>query len=185
MSTDATDDGVIENMAEQASRAIDLFTGKWFYGYTQTRYFDVPRSRELKLDQYLLAITTLTNGDGAAIANTEYDLLPKNEPPYYIVRLKKVSSISWQYSTTTDDELAISLAGLWGFVDRAATDPVSVRYVRATEEACILTVMNEYHRLSGENTSGTAIVTAAGVVITPASIPQKAIDILGILMKKF
>lgn len=184
MSTDATDDATIENMVEQASRAVDLFTGKWYYAYTQTRYFDVPRSRELKLDQYLLAITTLTNGDGTTIANTEYDLLPKNEPPYYIVRLKKVSSISWQYSTTTVEELAISIAGSWGFVDRAATDPVSVRYIRATEEACILTVMNEYHRLSGENTSGVSTVTSAGVVITPDSIPAKARMLLAGLMSK-
>lgn len=184
MSADATDDATIENMVEQASRAIDgLCGGRTFYARTETHYFDTPNGPQLDLDDDLLAITTLTNGDATVVTSGQYFLIDRNRLPYYAIKLRASAGIIWQLDSNGDEEQAISLAGSWGYVDRAATDARSVMVVRNTEEACILTVLNEYHRLSGENISGTAIVTAAGVAITPQGIPQKAADLIRIYAK--
>ena len=176
---DASDDGVIELMVEDASRLVDTVTGKWFYAYTQTRYFDVPTSRTLCLDAYLLAVTTLTNGDGTTIASTEYDLLPKNLPARRQLRLKANSTTYWQYSTTTIGELAISIAGSWGYVDRTATDPNSARVINDTRRATLEIFGQWYNERFGNNQSGVATITAAGVVITPyGALPKTAMQIL-------
>jgi hypothetical protein len=181
MSTDATDDATIENMVEQASRVIDGYCGgRTFYARTETHYFNTPDGLQLDLDDDLLTVTTLTNGDATVVTSSKYFLIDRNKPPYYEIKLRASSGIIWQLDSNGDEEQAISLAGSWGYVDRAATDARSVMVIRNTEEACILIVLNEYHRLSGENVSGTTIVTAAGVVITPQGIPQKAADLIRI-----
>ena len=97
-STDADDDGVIEDLLEEASRYIDGETNRTFYPRVETRYFSVPETlgRQLDLDDDLLAITTLTNGDDGTIASTEYNLLPKNKTPYYAIKLKEASTEYWE-----------------------------------------------------------------------------------------
>lgn len=185
-STDATDDSVIEEMIEEASRLIDAICNRWFYAYTQTRYFDVPRGRELCLDSDLLAITTLTNGDSTTIASTEYNLQPKNSPPYYAVVLKPGSTTVWQPSTSGGyNEKVISIAGSWGFVDRTAADPVSDRVIKATRKACLVIFGNAYGERFGDNTGGQVTVTAAGVVITPyGAIPKAAYQAIAPYVRK-
>jgi len=183
-STDTIDDSVIDEMIEQASRAIDAFCGgRTFYARTETHYFDMPNDRQLDLDDDLLAVTTLTNGDGVEIIAADYILINRNKPPYFAIRLKETSSVVWQLDDDGNSEQVISLAGTWGYVDRDDTDTRSARFIRLTEAMAIDIVMAEYKKLSGVNTTGTAIVTAAGVVITPEGLPQTVKDKLMILQK--
>ncbi len=185
-STDATDDGVIEGMVEDASRLIDAICNRWFYTYTQTRTFDVPSSRELRLDADLLAITTLTNGNGDVIAAADYNLIPKNSPPYYAVRLKELSTTAWRFSSTYGAELVITIAGSWGFVDRTAIDPVSVRAINATKRACLDIAAMWYEERFGQNTGGVATITGAGVVITPqGAVPKSAWQLIAPYIRRF
>jgi hypothetical protein len=182
-STDATDDTVLEDAVEQASRAIDLFMGRQFYAGTETRYFDVPPGRRLDLDKSLLAITTLTNGDASVIASTQYNLWPKNGVRHWAVVMKQTSSIIWQPASSGDTEAVITIAGSWGDVDRAGVDAESVMLTETTKRACLVWVSDAYHKRFGENTGGTATITAAGVVITPQGVPQDVRDILSILRR--
>lgn len=177
-STDATDDTLIEELVTRASRTCDGLTGKWYYGHTQTRYFDIPSGRELKLDAPVVAVTTLTNGDGAVIASGEYNLWPKNGPSHRSVRLKELSTTSWQPSTTYGGEAVIAVAGSWGYVDRAATDPESMALIIATETATLQIALNWYLERKG-SAQGQVQITAAGVVITPyGAIPKTAWELL-------
>ena len=177
-SSNATDDTFIESLIERASRAIDDYCGVWFYAATLTRYFDTPRGRDLPLDAPLLTVTTLTNGDGATIASTEYKLWPYNGPHKTRIKLLPSSATVWELSTASDRDAAITVLGTWGYVDRTATDPESVQAILNTTEACLLIASSAYKKRYGVNTEGVAQVTGAGVVITPQGLPVEAKQLL-------
>lgn len=174
-STDATDDGYLEDLITQASRVIDNVTGRTFYARTETHYYDMPFSRELLVkDDDLLTVTSLTNGDGAVIPAAQYDLLPRNVSPKWAVRLKETSAYSWVSTSAGNIEGAITIAGTWGY---SATTPADI------ESACNEIVVAAYHRRSGQNVTDTTI-TSGGVVITPQGIPASARAILSRYIKR-
>jgi len=178
-STNATDDAAIEDMIERASRAIDTYCGTWFYAATLTRYFNTPRhGRELELDAPLLAITTLTNGDASTIASTEYKLYPLNGPHKTHIKLLPSSATIWELSTASDADGAISVLGAWGYCDRSATDPESMKAILATNDACLIIAMAAWRKRYGLNTEGVATVPGAGVVISPRGLPLEAQQLL-------
>ena len=95
-STDTTDDTILEALIENASRFIDLTTGRRFYPLIQTRHFDVPLTLELRIDDDLLSITSVTNGDDAAIAAADYYTRPYDDAPYWAICLKAGSGEAWE-----------------------------------------------------------------------------------------
>lgn len=166
---DADDDAAIETVIEGVSRYIDLKTQRTFYARTATRYYDLPSSRELELDDDLLTITELLNGDDVEISSSDYNLIPRNDPPYRAIRLKETSTIYWTLDSNGNSEFVIDVAGTWGYM-AAHTDDI--------REACLMTTQSFVKRRFGENVSGIAKVTAAGVVITPQDVPSSAADII-------
>jgi len=174
-SVDTADDSYIEDLITRASRDIDGYCGgRAFYARTETRYFDYTAERQLDVDDDLLAITTLTNGDATTIAAAEYLLMNKSSAPYFAIRLKQSSSVVWTLDSDGNSDSVISVAGSWGYIDRAGTDARSVRVIRETEAACLAMAYSEYKKRHGVGVEGVAQVTAAGVVITPAGIPADA-----------
>jgi hypothetical protein len=115
---DSTDDGVIDGLLETASRYIDDETGRNFYPYVQTRYFDVPESRELCVDEDLLEVITLTNGDSTTMPSTEYYLVPRNIYPAYALKITDISSYTWLTNSAGSYENAVSINAIWGFRQR-------------------------------------------------------------------
>lgn len=113
--TDTADDAVVEFLLEAASRYIDDETGRVFYPYIQTRYFDIPDGRELSLDEDLLEVLTLTNGDSITMPTTEYHFVPKNIYPAYGLKITDVSSYQWVSNTYGSLENAVSVEAIWGF----------------------------------------------------------------------
>lgn len=111
--TDTSDDAVIEDLLEAASRYAD--EARSFYPRVETRYFDVPRGVELWLDDDLLDLTTLTNGEGTAIAASNYLCEPYNSPPYYKVKLRDTSTVYWLSSAAGSSQRVISVLGWWGY----------------------------------------------------------------------
>lgn len=168
-STDTTDDAVIEDIIEAVSRYIDRKTGRTFYARTETHYFGVPEDRELPLDDDLLSVTKLLNGDGTEITNAYYDLVPKNHAPYYAIRLKESSAYWWTFGTSGDTEYVITVIGSWGY---ATTTPDEIK------EITLEIAANIYGRRSGQGTDATATITAAGMVVQPRDIPGWARDVL-------
>lgn len=163
------DDAVIEDIIEAASRLIDDETGRTFYARTETRYYSIPEGRALCLDSDLLTVTTLTNGDGAALTTADYYLYPRNSAPYFEIRLKEASSKYWALDGDGNSEYVISVAGTWGY---AATAPHDIR------ECCLQITNSVYRRRFGENVNATSIVTPAGVIVTPKDIPDMAYRII-------
>jgi hypothetical protein len=174
-STDSTDDGVIEDIVEAASRYIDSETCRHFYGSSETRYYSVPTLatvddlRCLQLDDDLISITTLTNGNSVVLTTADYYLYPRNTSPKTQIWLKQTSSYTWMPGTSGDTEFVISVAGSFGY---ASTAPDNVK------QACMAIADSLYHNRFGENVSGVATITGAGVVISPADVPAFAAQVI-------
>ena len=168
-SADQADDTVIELMIESASRYIDGQTGRKFYARTETRYFDVPSGRELRFDDDLISITTLTNGEGTEIGSDEYNFIPRNTTPYYGLKLKEASTYYWLPDSDSNYEGVISIAGSWGWASAVPAD---------IKSATLEIAQTAYRRRSGQNTEGVARVTAAGVVLSPRDIPAYAMAVI-------
>jgi len=168
-SAGATYDLVAEALIEGASRHIDAQSGRTFYARTETRYFSVPYGRELRLDDDLITVTTLTNGDSAVISSDEYYFLPRNVAPKFAITLKASSSYAWANDSSGNSEYVISIAGTWGF-SAERPDDINV--------ACLEIAKAAYGRRTGQFTEGIARVTAAGVVVSPRDVSSFAAAII-------
>jgi hypothetical protein len=120
--TGTSDDALGAALVARAQAGIEQHCKRRFEAVTATRYFDVPEDDTLWLDEDLLSITTLTNGDSIVIAAASYVLLPKNILPKYAIKLKENTSTVWEGSTTTDYQV-ISVAGTWGY---STTPPADI-----------------------------------------------------------
>jgi hypothetical protein len=161
------DDTYIEALLARASREFDGDTQHHFYADTRTRRYDLPRTRCLELDAACLSVTRLTNGDGTYIESTEYDLTPYNGPHHTALELHSDSTTYWQAGSGGRTRGVVYVTGAWGYVDRAATDPESLRIVANTKTATLALATNVYKKRYGAGTDGAATITGAGVVITP------------------
>jgi len=159
-----TDDTLLRDLLERASKAIDTYCSRHFEGVTDTRYYemDAVDGNYLVLDDDLISITTLTNGDSSstAITSTYYWLWPRNSgPPYYAIRLKADQSTHyWE----VDTDYFITVTGVWGW---ALEPPEDITH------ACIRLAAYYYH----QKDAGVYDVTTfpeAGVITTPQGIPR-------------
>lgn len=169
-STDTTDDGVIGDILESASKLIDTETRRTFYARVETRLYDVPKTDTLYIeDDDLLTVTTLTNGDSTVLTTTDYILLPANSYPKYAIKLKDSSTYSWEEDSSGNSEQAISILGTWGYSSSAPAD---------IKEACLEIATAFYHRRFGENMAAESTMTTGGVIVTPRDIPASARSII-------
>jgi hypothetical protein len=74
-------------------------------------------SERLRLDQDLLEVLTLTNGDDTTISSDDYVLEHARLYPKYAIRLKAGSGVVWQYSSGGERLQVISVDGYWGYHD--------------------------------------------------------------------
>lgn len=158
--TGTSDDALGAALCTRAQAEIENYCRRKFEGTTATRYYDVPEDDTLWLDEDLLTVTTLTNGDGNAIASTQYVLLPNNTTPKYAIRLRATASVSWETSVTTGDEKAITVLGSWGF---SASPPADI--VHAT----IRWVAWLYRQRDGA--FGQTARPEIGIIETPLALP--------------
>lgn len=114
ITSDATDDGVMSAIIEGVSRWIDEQCNRTFYPRVETRYFDVPRGRHLMLDDDLLAVITITNGDDTTVASTEYNPVPRNYTPCWGIQLKDTSTVYWT-DNNGSYESVIDVLAFWGY----------------------------------------------------------------------
>ena len=125
--TSAADDALLTDLLDSAQKAIESYCRRRFEATTTTRYYraDSVYGDVLHLDDDLLSVTTLTNGEGTVITSANYFLEPRNETPKGRIRLK--SGYTWTFNT--DGE--ISIAGSWGW---SSTPPADV--VQAVKRLC-------------------------------------------------
>jgi hypothetical protein len=113
VTTDATDDVLISDILGQAARDIDTQCHRTFYPRYEKRYFDVPvyqnSPRNLFLDDDLLEVVTVTNGDNTVVSPTVYNLKPKNYSPHYAIQIIGPTSIFWIFNGIGNIEKVISV----------------------------------------------------------------------------
>lgn len=125
-STSEKSDDVLAQLITRTSRQIDAICQRVFAPRIATHLYDVPNNSALTLDDDLLEVLALTNGDGTAIASSEYKLYPLNFSAKHKLALVGSSGSIFLADSNGDTEGAISLSAIWGYHDRYIDAWVSV-----------------------------------------------------------
>lgn len=160
------DDTLLSDLLDAATAQIDRQTNRTFTAASSTRYYDLDavEGQDLLLDEDLISITTLTNGDGTSLAATTYWLIPRNTgPPYHMIRLK--SDYSWSF----DSDGEVSVLGSWGY---AASVPGDIA------QACKRLAAYYYRQKDAQVFDVTAI-PEMGMIQVPSGIPADVRVLLG------
>jgi hypothetical protein len=131
-----TDDSRLIRFVNEAVRAIDERQKRRYDARLETRYFDVPCKDlggignyntgryttldYLRLDDDLLEVTELRNGDGTIIAAADYVLEPYNRSVKHKIQLLPSAGVGWATSVSGDLRKALAVTGYWGFHTRYA-----------------------------------------------------------------
>ena len=122
--TGATDDAMLLTLLAAAQRTIDSYCARTFEATADSvRTFDSQRDVDgctLTVDSDLCAITSIVNGDGTTIS--DYATEPRNETPYYAIRLKASAGKVWTATVAGDSENAITVTGKWAYSTSAPSD---------------------------------------------------------------
>lgn len=175
VTTDASDDALLEIEIEAASRYIDRETGKRFFKDSSdaTRYYTADNQSLLKIDPLAAAPTSVsvdyTEGlrSYTDLTSTQYDLMPLNatlegQPYTYI----EINPAYGGYFPLTNK--GVKVVGLFGY----PSVPLDVR------NATLAIVQNLNSARSGQSSAGRVTVTAAGVVIRPEDVPPYAMRVI-------
>jgi len=111
-------DEILAQLITRTSRQIDSVCQRVFAPRILTHSYDLPRGRDLTLDDDLLEVLALTNGDGTLISASDYKLYPLNFSAKAKLSLLGSGSSVFRASSSGDAEGAISLSAVWGYHDR-------------------------------------------------------------------
>lgn len=161
----------IEDLITVVSTRFDIIANRAIMaGGDTTRYFDLREAQDgrvLYLDDFIVSITSVTNGDGDSIANDKYTLLPFNSVRKSMIRLKADSGISWEY----DEDTPIAIVGEWAFYP-AGTVPDDINL------ACVKAVWAEYKARDIAVDVNEPTVTQFGHVLMPSRWTKDVWDVL-------
>ena len=118
--SDTADDEKLIHALDLATSVIEHFTHRRFCPRVETvsHTFNLSEKTELLLEDDLLQLTTLTNGDGTTIDSNDIALLPDNsDEPVGVLRL--LNGEAFVYSTSPLN--AIQVNGVWGWHNRWLT----------------------------------------------------------------
>ena len=179
-SSATSDSGIIEDLIESASRYIYRYCGQTFYTSTGLTVYYTPTDTNVIFIDNLYGLTTLkTNEDGdGTYENTwntgqntgDFYLMPFNAralgntgEPYTYIEVNPEGDYTFPKAPK-----GVQIIGDFGW--SSVPDDIKV--------ACLEITNASFGRRSGQNMSGVAEVTAAGVVLTPEDIPASARGIL-------
>lgn len=112
-STDTADDPRLLTALEAAAAQIERGTGRRFCPRQKAIQHNYTSSLELLLDDDLLELTSLTNGDNSGINLNDVIPVP-DEAPFSYLRLTGSGAFTWNTSPLQ----AITVNGIWGWHDR-------------------------------------------------------------------
>ena len=133
--TNDDDQTLVTGYATLAQRIIEapppLGTGRVFEASLDTtRYLDAPADASnrtldgplyvLLLNGDLCSITSIVNGDGVAVVAADYVTEPRYSTPYYAIRLKSGTGLTW--TAGDSPEGAIAITGKWAYSVTAPSD---------------------------------------------------------------
>ncbi len=139
---DTDDDPRLLDALRAASQQIERLTGRHFLPRVATirHTVNMMDTTELLLDDDLLELTTLTNGDGSVIPTESVLMLPGDGRAVGVLRLTDGLSFLWDATPMQ----AVQVTGIWGWHDDPATmwrdSGDSVQDDPLTDSATTLTV---------------------------------------------
>lgn len=121
-----SDDTLIQTYLDNAKQTIEDMAGRKFgVSGTSVRYYDAREAYEdgrlLVLDEDLVSLTSIVNGDGTSIATGDVFLLPFNDSPKTEILIKETSASRWTWGTNPEN--SVEITGVWGF-STTVPDPV-------------------------------------------------------------
>ena len=169
--TNTNDDRLLSELVVRATGIIETATQRNFEAEADsTRYLhawaDVD-GYDLIFGADCCSITSVTNGDNVVVSASEYTTKPRNETPYYGIRLLSSANKSWTY--TDDPEDAIEIVGRWGYSISAPWD---------INHAAVRLASALYRQKDNANDLDRAIVVSSTATVLPASIPADVMEIL-------
>ncbi len=111
-STQTADDDVLLALLEAASRLVEGYTGRHFAPVQRTRVYSVTDPGMLLLHDDLLALESVTNGDGTAIALDAVHVQPADAAVAAVLVLDRTRAV---FAHTGDPVDALQVAGTWGY----------------------------------------------------------------------
>jgi hypothetical protein len=115
----------------------------------------------------VLAVSALANGDGTAIASTEYRLLDRNRTPYTCLALNETSAIAWTYDAYGNDDQVIAITAMTGYRERYTRE--AWRATGATLAAAITTTSaTTFTCTTGKVTAGMIIKIEDEIMLVSA-----------------
>jgi hypothetical protein len=138
--TSISDDALVDTLLSRAQKAVESYCRRVFEGEAAERAFDSAADVEGRwLYVYragdLASITSITNGDGAAVASTEYVTEPRGAEargvPIWAIVLKERSGVYWRTGTGGDAEDAITVNGVWAYSAEPPADVVQATLMLA------------------------------------------------------
>ena len=161
----ATDDGLLFRCLEQAFQGAETYCSRKFEATTATRYYEIDAvdGQYLRLDDDLISVTTLSNGDSSSttITSSYYWLWPQNSgPPYHSIRLKEATSTVYNWEQDTD--YFITVTGSWGWGSAVPED---------VQRAIIRWASYLYHQKDA-GVFDVTVFPESGVITTPQGIPR-------------
>ena len=163
--TGTADDALLLSCMQRAQSMVDTHCDQVFEASADTtRYFDAVEDvadAVLHLDYPLAAITSITNGDGVAVATTEYVTEPRNRTPYHRIRLLGSKNKYWDTTSSGDPENAITIVGKWAYSTSAPP---------AIVQACVRLAAYMYRQKDSQVFDVTAD-PASGQLIIPKGLP--------------
>ena len=168
--TSSTDDTLLGELIASAQRMIETATGTTFEASSDTtRYFDAIGNVDgafLLFDRWCASITSITNGDGVAVASTDYVTEPRNDAPYYGVKLLSSKDVTWTYGD--DEENAIAVVGKWAY---STTPPADIA------QACKRLAAFLYRQRENANDVDRAVVVGNATVL-PSQLPADVMRLI-------
>lgn len=171
----ATDDSLVTELLAQSQGVIDNYTGRTFEADSDTvgssdvyatRYFDAledVEGYELFFDRDVCEIGKVSNGDSDSteISSDNYVTNPRNDTPYYSIKIKGSTSDYWTYAS--DPENAITVTGIWAY-SKTAPDVIKHATLRLTNWF--------YKQREAELDADRPVVTQFGFAVMPSSLPS-------------
>lgn len=168
---DTDDDALIATLVTQAQAEIDRYCHRTFEAAADTtKRMDAIEDVDgmtLWLPDDLAVVTTVTNGDAAVVPASAYVTEPRNSAPYYALRLKASSGLSWTYAADPED--AIAIVGRWAY---SQTVPDAIARA-ATRLAAYM-----YNQRGQITDLDRPVVSSTGTVLLPAGLPRDVMEIL-------
>lgn len=171
---DDEDDALLAALISSAESIFEGpdMTGRAFEASADTtRNFDAYADTDgytLWLDEDLCAITSITNGDGDVLTTAEYTTQPRNETPYYAIKLLASSGLTWETDSNGDPEDAIAIVGRWAY---STTPDEKVKHAIKRLAAWL------YRQKDTSADLDRPFIAQSGVTIMPSAMPQDVVQL--------